>query len=342
MFSPILPWRDRLRLLKEPFIKPLPAGAPEETLAEFCDRRLGYMARQKLLTPVVSGIYAGDPEKLGAESAFPAMVEWEQKYGSLVRAMIKGGGPPPRGRLQTFREGFQQLAERLVQALGEGYHPQRTASSIKPTSDGWSVSTANGEVFKARDLVLATAATDAARLLEGLDAELAKELAAIRYSPMGVVHIGARREHTGNMPEGFGFLVPRNEGLRILGAIFSSRLFKGRAPAGYELLTIFTGGALDPEVLALDDERIIEFVREDLRTALGGEWELALSRVTRWPMAIPQYEVGHKDRLLRIGQQLQQHPGLSLLGNWRGGVSMPDCAREGKLAAAAIMSRHQL
>jgi oxygen-dependent protoporphyrinogen oxidase len=145
-----------------------------------------------------------------------------------------------------------------------------------------------------------------------------------------------RREDAGNIPDAFGFLVPRDEGLRILGAIFSSRLFAGRAPEGHDLVTIFTGGDLDPDAPGLSDEQILEYTLRDLRTALGGTWTPALTEVTRWPLAIPQYVVGHKDRLARIETALDAVPALSLLGNWRGGIAMPNCAREGAAAAAKV------
>jgi oxygen-dependent protoporphyrinogen oxidase len=184
--------------------------------------------------------------------------------------------------------------------------------------------------------VLATPATAAGGLLEQQAPELAAELLAIPYAPMSVVHLGVRREHAGKLPEAFGFLVPRDEGLRILGAIFSSRLFEGRAPAGHELVTVFTGGALDPEAIHLPDETVIDYARRDLQRALGGSWEPALAEVTRWPQAIPQYELGHKDRLARIEHLLAPLQGLELLGNWRGGIAMPNCAREGEDAARRI------
>lgn len=339
LFSPLLPVRDRLRMMKEPFVRPSRADQPEESLAEFTDRRLGKMARLKLLTPVVSGIYAGDPEKLGAESAFPAMIELERAHGSLVRAAIKGNGPPSRGRLQTFRDGLQTMGWRIASALGEAYRPGAAVRGLARDGDGWRVTLKNGETLEAGGVVVATPAPAAAGLLSGVAPELAAELAGIRYAPMAVVHVGVRREDAGEIPPGFGFLVPRDEGLRILGSIFSSKLFTGRAPEDHELITIFTGGDLDPEAPALPDEEIVSFVLDDLRAALGGEWRPALTEVTRWPLAIPQYVVGHKDRVARIEALAEALPGITLLGNWRGGIAMPNCAREGYAAADAAFGR---
>ncbi len=346
LLSPLLPIAARLRLMCEPFIGRSRADAPEETLAAFCDRRLGRMARLKLLTPVVSGIYAGDPEKLGAESAFPAMIALEREHGSLVRAAMKGHGPPGRGRLQTFEDGLAALPRRIADALGAAYRPRTNVTSLTRAADGWRVAVrsngtddAGDEVLTARDVIVATPAVAAARLLADTAPGLAADLAAIRYAPMVVVHVGVRREDAGAIPDAFGVLVPREEGLRILGAIFSSRLFADRAPQGHELVTIFTGGDLDPEAPSLPDDEILAYVLRDLRTALPGAWTPALTRITRWPLAIPQYVVGHKDRVARIEAAERAVPGLTLLGNWRGGIAMPNCAREGAAAAAKVAER---
>ena len=339
--SSILPLGARLRLMTEPFRRASRADAPEETLAQFCDRRLGRMARLKLLTPVVSGIYAGDPEQLGAESAFPAMIALEREHGSLVRAAIKGSGPPQRGRLQTFTDGLQALPRAIAATLTDAYRGGCRATRLERIGDSgdtrWRIHTDDGRPpLDTQHVVLATPAGVIARLVQEHAPAIADELAAIEYAPMNVVHVGVRNEDAGALPEAFGFLVPRDEGLRILGALFSSVLFTGRAPDGHSLVTIFTGGALDPDAATLADADILDYVLADLRTALGGSWKPALTRVTRWPRAIPQYVVGHKDRLTRIETAMQGLPGVTLLGNWRGGIAMPNCAREGADAARKI------
>jgi len=311
--SSILPLSARLRLMTEPFRRASREGAPEETLAEFCDRRLGRMARLKLLTPVVSGIYAGDPEQLGAESAFPAMIALEREHGSLIRAAIKGHGPPKRGRLQTFTDGLQALPRAVAAALGESYRPGSRVVRIDGAGSGWRVHLQADEApVEADHLVIATPADVVAKLIESHAPDAAAELAGIHYAPMNVVHVGVRNEDAGVIPEAFGFLVPRDEGLRILGALFSSVLFSGRAPDGHSLVTIFTGGALDPGAADLSDADVLDYVLRDLRTALGGAWRPALSRVTRWPRAIPQYVVGHNDRLKRIDAATARLAGLTL------------------------------
>ena len=327
LVSGLLPPSGVLRLLKEPFVRPRPRGATEESLGAFCDRRLGRAAREKLLTPVVGGIYAGDPMHLGAESAFPAMVALEREHGSLLRAARKGKGPPSRGALSSFTGGLAELPAALARRLGQALTAGAAAERVEHEDGVWRVATSDGRAFESHQLVLTTPSEATAALLRPLDAALADELDAIEYAPMAVVHVGVRRDAVAALPPGFGFLVPRGEGLRILGAIFSSELFPGRAPERHALLTIFAGGALDPSAAAMDDGALADVVRADLGRALGLAGEPALVHVTRWPHAIPQYVVGHKDRVARIDAALAAHPGLRLAGNWRGGIAMTECAR---------------
>jgi len=336
--SGLLPLRGRLRLVREPWVKPRPADAPEESLAAFCDRRLGRAAREKLLTPVVGGIYAGDPSELGAESAFPAMVALEREHGSLIRAAMRGKGPPSRGRLCSFADGLAELPAALHRTLGDAVTTrapvlEMTQPITRSVPALWRARAGDGSTFDAARIVLATPATNSSELLASIDAALARELAAITYAPMTVVHVGARRAALRRLPPGFGFLVPRDEGLRILGAISSSALFPGRAPQGHALLTVFAGGRLDPDAISLDDDALRRFVVADLARAVGLVGEPTLFHVTRWPRAIPQYVVGHKDRLARIDAAVRALPGLTLLGNWRGGIAMPDCVKNAEFAS---------
>jgi protoporphyrinogen/coproporphyrinogen III oxidase len=336
LVSSLLPLGARLRVVREMWVPPRPAGLPEESLAEFADRRLGRVAREKLLTPVVGGIYAGDPAKLGAESTFPAMVALEREHGSLLRAMRKGSGPPSRGRLASFREGLRELPEAIARSLGGALRCGAPVARVEGAGESWTVVLLSGERLAARRVFVTTTSWRAAELLDAALPEAAAELRSIHYAAVAVVHVGFARAGLGRVPTGFGFLVPRDEGLRILGCIFSSHLFPGRAPKGHELFTVFVGGDLDPEGAALPDDDLRRTVLADLHRSFGASSEPALFEVTRWPRAIPQYHVGHKDRLARIDAALAPHPGLSLLGNWRGGIAMDACVREATAAAARV------
>lgn len=336
LFSPLLPLAGRLRLVREMWVPPRPADLPEESLAEFADRRLGRAAREKLLTPVIGGIYAGDPAKLGAESTFPAMVALERQHGSLLRAMRKGSGPPSRGRLASFRDGLRELPEAIARSLGGALRCGVPVARIDRAKGGWSLLLASGEQVTAPRVFVTSTSWRAADLLDASLPDVARELRSIHYAAVAVVHVGLPRAGLGAVPPGFGFLVPRDEGLRILGCIFSSHLFPGRAPEGHELFTVFVGGDLDPAGAALPDDELRRTVLGDLGRAFGSCPEPSLFEVTRWPRAIPQYWVGHKDRLARIDAALAPHAGLSLLGNWRGGIAMDACVREATALAATV------
>lgn len=326
LLSGVLPWTAKLRLLAEPLVRARAPDAPEETLAAFCDRRLGRAVRERLLTPFVGGIYAGDPERLGAASAFPKLVELEREHGSLLRGARRAGPPTRRPPPCNFRGGMATLARGLADALGPHHHAGAPVRELVPAEDGWEAVTPAGR-HRTRHLVLATPAHVTSELLRPHLPEVADELAAIRYAPMVVVHVGLDRSGAGALPEGFGFLVPRGEGVRILGAVRASGLFAGRAPKGFEQLAVFVGGELDPDAALLDDAGVRDIVVRDLRTTLGTTAEPELFRVTRWPRAIPQYEVGHLDRLARIDADVARRPRLSLLGNWKGGISLPQCVQ---------------
>ena len=333
LFGGLLPPLGALRLLKEPFVRPRPGGEPEETLAAFCDRRLGVAARRRLLTAVVGGIYAGDPERLGAESAFPAMVALEREHGSLVRAALRGSGPPKRGALVNFRGGMAALPRAIAARLGERYEGGVAVDHVQREGDGLRV-VAGEHVWHARHVVIAVPAPAAADVLEPLLPGVAAELRGIRYAPMTVVHLGVRR--VDRLPDGFGFLVPREQGVRALGCVFASRLFTGRAPEGHDLLTVFVGGDLDPGAIELGDDELTALARRDVETALGTALDMRLARVTRWPRAIPQYEVGHRERCARIAAEVASVPGLHVLGNWTGGIALPACAQNADSLARGI------
>ena len=286
---------------------------------------------------MIGGIYAGDPAKLGAESTFPLMVGLEREHGSLIRAARKGGAMPSRGHLSSFKDGLRELPDALLAGLRDAGCAVRLGTPverIEKAGGGWLVVLASGERLPSGRVFVTAPSWRAADLVATTLPDVAKELLSIHYAAVAVVHVGVPRAGLGNVPPGFGFLVPRDEGLRILGCIFSSHLFPGRAPEGHDLFTVFVGGDLDPAGAKLSDADLRSTVTGDLRRAFGKLPEPALFEVTRWARAIPQYWVGHKDRLARIDAALAPHRGLHLLGNWRGGIAMDACVREATTLAA--------
>jgi oxygen-dependent protoporphyrinogen oxidase len=211
-----------------------------------------------------------------------------------------------------------------------------TVLGITPHIGGFSLATSAGPVA-ARRVVLAVPADAAARLLEAATAGGSRAIAEIPYALVALVSLGWRREEVGHPLDGFGFLVPRREGLRLLGCLFPSELFPGRAPEGHVALAAFAGGRTDPELVGWDEERIAATLIGELRTPLSLRGEPAFQLVRRWPRAIPQYEVGHGRFVERAEEIETALPGLRLAGNYLGGISVPDCIRNATALAEEML-----
>lgn len=336
--TPLFSAAAKLRLLLEPFHG---RAKGEESVAEFVRRRLGPEFLDWAVDPFVSGVYAGDPDRLSVRSATAKIYALEAEYGSLfvgaVMRLLRGraSGPTPTGRLIAFREGMQALPDAVTAALDGAVHFGKPVRGLSPHPGGWQVET-DGERYEAERVVLAVPAYHAAELLSPLDPELAEPMAQINYPPVASVALGFGREQVGHPLDGFGALIPRRLGIETLGALFSSTLFPGRAPEGKVLLTAFIGGARNPAVGQRDEGELAAKVLEDLRPLLGIDGEPVFSQVTLWPRAIPQYELGHPDRIARIDRALLRWPGLHLRANWRDGISVGDCVTMAKALAEAV------
>lgn len=328
--TPLFTLRDKLRLFKEPFIGRGPQG---ESVAEFVRRRLGQGFYDYAINPFVSGVYAGDPEQLSAADATRKVYRLEDKHGSLIRgalAMVLGFDRPEgriKGRLISFKEGMGALPSALAQALGDRLHLNCPVDHLERRPEGGWRGQALGESFEADRVILATPADTTADLLA-----LAPNhpLRAIPYAPVSVVHLGLERRQLRHPLDGFGCLVPRKEGIQSLGILFSTTLFPGRAPGEDNvLLTAFIGGATFPQIREWTEEETLQRVIEDCRHLLGLEGTPQFSRVTAVPRAIPQYTLGHQERLASAKEALE---GIEVRANWSDGISVPDCI----LAAEAM------
>jgi oxygen-dependent protoporphyrinogen oxidase len=338
----VFSWRAKARLLAEPFIG---RAAEEESIARFVTRRLGREFLDYAVEPFISGVYAGDPAALSVRAAVPRIYELERAHGSLIRGAIALGkaaksAGAPAGRMVSFDRGMAVLPEGLGAALPEG--ALRTGCRVvglRRDGEAWEVAWERGGesgVERAQDVVLALPAGAAADLVAPLAEAAAQILRAIAYASIASLALGYAREQVGHPLDGFGFLAPRREGLRTLGGLFSSTLFAGRAPDGRVLITAFIGGTTDPEAAALDDAALAGQVRDDLARALHISGPPAFQRITRWAAAIPQYTLGHLDRLAALDRALAPLPGLHLQASWKGGVSVADCARNGEALARRI------
>jgi len=348
--SNLLSLRGRLRILGEPFAPPPPANV-DESLGDFARRRLGPEALEKLLDPMVTGIYAGDPDRMSLRSCFPMIHDLERKYGGLVKGMIslrkerrRAGekremSAGPGGVLMSFDTGVQALIDVLAERLAEGLHTGVSVESVKRRNGGFLLSLVErgqrGEV-DADALVLATPAFAAASALGSIDPSLAEALSAIPYSPVSVVALGYEQAGLGNPLDGFGFLIPRGEKRKILGALWDSSVFPNRAPQGKALIRAMVGGVRNPELAELPAEELIALTRAELATTMGIAGSPMLARAFFHEKGIPQYLVGHGKVLDRIDGRLHGIPGLYLNSNAYRGIALNDCVLQSRLAAERI------
>jgi oxygen-dependent protoporphyrinogen oxidase len=346
--SVLSPW-GKLRVLCEPLVPPRRSPETESVFA-FAARRIGTPAARVLVDAMVSGVYAGDARRLELESTFPVMAEMESEHGGLFRAMLAkrkqskttgkttGGPAGPGGTLTSFRDGLQDLIDSLADSLG----PRLCLNCpVVRVSDlgvrGFRVHLREGAPLDVDAVVIACPAWHSAPMVESMDGELADALHHVPSAGLAVVHLGYRTEAVGRVPEGFGFLIPRGQGPRILGVLWPSSIFPGRAPDGSLLMTVMTGGAHDPQAVELDDPSLVRMVREDLRATLGVHADPYFVKIIRHARGIPQYTLGHRHRLERIERRLAGLPGLWIAGNSLRGVSINACVDEAPAVAEAAL-----
>jgi oxygen-dependent protoporphyrinogen oxidase len=324
----------KLSVFKEPFVSRYEQRNPErdESVFEFVERRLGREIAERLVSPVLLGISGGDARLTSLDALFPRMRATEREHGSLFLGALKGRRKP--GHLTNFgAAGMARLIARLTDLLGERLETGTGLTRLERTSDGWELTLQRGEGAPpercvADRVVLAIPAYDAAVIAADLDAALAAELHGIPYAPMRVAGIAFRAEDVIASLDGFGFLVARGCGVKMLGAIYLSTLFPMQSRPGMAYFRVFLGGALDPDSAALSETRARELVRADLRTTLGIEAEPVAYHETVWPRAIPQYRLDHRARLARIDARLAALPGLELAGNAYRGLGLGDNVRD--------------
>ncbi|MBI5575531.1 MAG: protoporphyrinogen oxidase [Deltaproteobacteria bacterium] len=348
--SGLLSLPGRLRILGEPFAPPPPVDV-DESLGDFARRRLGTEALEKLLDPMVTGIFAGDPDRMSLRSCFPVIHDLERKYGGLVKGMIslqrerkKAGekremSAGPGGVLMSFDTGAQAIVDVLADRLADGLHTGVSAQSVKVRDGKFLLSIVErgqrGEL-DTDALVMATPAYSAAAALGPLDPSLAEALTAIPYSPISVVALGYEQDRLENPLDGFGFLIPRGEKRKILGALWDSSVFPNRAPQGKALIRAMVGGVRNPELAELPGEELIALTRSELAVTMEISADPILSRAFFHEKGIPQYLVGHGKLLDRIDARLAAFPGLYLNSNAYRGIALNDCVLQSRLTAERI------
>jgi len=336
--TPLISSGAKLRLLKEPFVSA--SDRDDESVATFIERRLGRQPLDYGINPFVSGIYAGDPQKLSIKYTFSMLWEMEQRYGSITRGMIKKERPKnrPKRAMISFREGNQVLPNTLADFLDNTPKTSTEILSITKNNYNWVLSgEAPDQPFETEhNCLISTLPT---HLLPELFApELVNELAKLPYAPVSVLGLGFESNQITHPLDGFGMLIPEVENYKTLGVLFSSTLFPNRAPDGHELLTCFIGGARNPELARKSPKELVKIVLRELSELLQISGDPVFHHHKYWAKAIPQYPVGYNRYAKEMNNIEKENPGLFFQGNFREGVSVPDCILSGFETAQKVIT----
>jgi protoporphyrinogen/coproporphyrinogen III oxidase len=356
--TPILSPLGKLRMAWEYFV-PAYAEHEDESLASFVIRRFGRETYERLVQPLVGGIYTGDPERLSVQMTMPRFVDMEHQHGSLIRAVwaqagrkrkqqAKGSSGARYSMFVAPRDGMDSLVAAIAARLPkDSIQLGRPVTSVALGPEGgWSIGIggrADGEVetITVDAVVLAVKALAASQLLARVEPTAADLLAGIPHASCSIVSLGYRRDQIAHRMDGFGFVVPLVENRKMLSGSFSSVKYPGRAPEGKVLIRAFIGGACQAELADLPDEELIAIARDEFGQLLGIRGEPLLVNVARQPHAMPQYYVGHKDRVKQIHESLGRLTGLYFAGNAYEGVGIPQCIHSGEQAAQHLIESLQ-
>jgi oxygen-dependent protoporphyrinogen oxidase len=346
--TPILSPVGKLRMACEYFIRP--DIKEDESLASFVRRRFGRETYERLVQPLVGGIYTGDPDKLSLRSTMPRFHDMEKNHGSLIRAIWKqakkqrdasqGGG----ARYSMFvapRDGMASLVDTIAARLPAGsIRLSAPVQSIRRRDDGmWMVSVrSDPDAALTFDAVILATKSQAAAGLVGFDQQLAELLSGIPHASCSIVSLGYRREQVAHRMDGFGFVVPQAENRKVISGSFSSVKYPGRAPEGHVLLRAFIGGAFQADLAKLPDDQLIEIATGELRGLMGVQGEPMLVRVSRYLESMPQYYVGHTDRVKQIERAADAWPGLHFTGSIFTGVGIPFCIHHAEQIAGQVVA----
>jgi oxygen-dependent protoporphyrinogen oxidase len=363
--SQLVSWPGKVRMGLD-FLLPAQNGQHDESLGQFVSRRLGREAYENLIEPLMSGIYAGDGDQLSLRSTFPYLHDLEHKYGSLARGALKmrqqmAAGvqslptsrrrqessdsiPGSRSAFLTPTTGLAEIVEALVGELQSAdlrlNSPVRTVQRESGTI--WNVELETGEVLQADSVILSTPAPVTGSLLASLDPQLASVLESIHYASTATVTLAYRQSDISRPLDGYGYVIPRREGRRALACTWTSTKFPHRAPEGYALIRVFVGRAGQESDIPWDEPGLLDLAQEELKLTLGITAVPLVNRVFIWESAMPQYNLGHPEKLARIDAALENYPGLALAGNGYRGIGIPDCIHSGELAVEKILTQVSL
>jgi len=342
--TPLLGARTKWRLSTEMLRRTKPPST-DESIAAFVRRKFGDELLDRLVAPFVSGIYAGDPEKLSLRASFPKLHEFEMKYGSVLRGAMKSrpAKGTPRPGLCSFRGGMETLPRALATRLGDALLSESLAVGARHGKANGNSSfevdlTRNGhrETLLASAIILAAPVYAASEILKGVSDKFAAPFGRIEYAPLAVVAAGYRRDQVRNAGNGFGFLVPRSEGLRVLGTVWNSSLFPERAPENMACFTSFAGGATDLALCGMSEDEIAEIICGEVKRVLGVTGPPMTRLVHRYTRALPQYNLGHSETVSALGEAASSVPGLFLVGNYLSGPSIGSCVEQANQTAETV------
>jgi oxygen-dependent protoporphyrinogen oxidase len=336
--SGLFSWSGKLRMGLDLLI-PARRVDGDESIASFLRRRFGQESVDRLGEPLLAGIHAGDPEHLSIRATFPRFVELEARHGSLIRG-LRASAPradaPPGTAFMSLAGGMRELVDALVAALpANSLRAQTPVRWIHRSGSSLTIVLGTGETLTARAVVLAAPAPKAAAILEPLAPGPAGFLADVAFASTATILLGYRRADVAHGLQGYGFVVPRSEGLRTSAVTFASTKLPGRAPEGHVLLRAFVGGVRDPKALELDDATLVAAVTAELSPLLGLSGTPVVSRVFRWPSGTPQLDVGHLERFAAVEREVSTIPGLFLAGAGLRVTGIPDCIGDGTRAGDA-------
>jgi oxygen-dependent protoporphyrinogen oxidase len=340
MTSSLLGLKSRAKLASEPFKRTKPPSK-EESVAEFVRRKFGHEILEYLVAPFVSGVYAGDPEKLSLKAAFPTLEEWEREYGSVLRGAMKsktGAEKKAAPPLCSFQRGVSSLGGAIAEKLGESVRFGAEVVSVKRGADFEVCFTTRerNETLRAAVVVIATPAYIASHLIASLSPALARTLSGIEYAPVAVVASGYYERQISQALDGFGFLIPRSEKVRTLGTVWNSSLFPGRAQAGSVAITSFIGGATDPKVVEHSEDEVASIVQAENAHILGITGSPIATAVWKYPKALPQYNLGHGHIVEALRDGERANSGMFFCGNYLEGPALGKCVETGNQTARAI------
>lgn len=314
--SPLLTAGAKLRVFREPWVKTPPPADGNESVHAFLARRFGIGIADAFADSIVSGVFAGDAKALTMRGAFPRATDAEAAAGSVIKGMKSGGKP---GKLTSFRGGMQTLIDRMAGDLGSSLRLNSEVSAIEPHENGVTVRV-NGESIEASDVFLATPPGRTAALIAPIDQESARDLRTIRSARVAVLVTGFRAEQVRTPVDGFGFLVPRSEKMRILGSLWTSSIFPGTAPEGRVLFRTMIGGMHDPKALTLPGRALLPIALRELHDVMGIDGDPEFMKVFKNDPGIPQYEAGHEEIVKRVASRIG--PRVSMIGNGVDGVAV--------------------